>query len=261
MGGDPSYQGVPIDFNRQSGKDDVYLIPLNQPAAEAVGRWRSGEVKIGEWDGVEARMDAAQAERMKESPTYAAIYDDLYAKGYNKNALGWGVKVGLLPWMLEHCDFRSVIDVGCGRGQDVAWLLERGKDAHGVDVSAEAIAGMDGKRFSVADLSRDTGWDRRFDAVVSSDVLEHLRPEDVPGALRRLVRSARKWVGLRIASGPARSGERFGYGTEILHPTVEDMAWWVRRVEDAIEAEYEQKGKGLVEITAGPRWFVVELEP
>lgn len=215
-----------------------------------------GDLKIGEWDGVPMTMDAAQSERMKECPTYAAIYDDLYAKGYNNNPHGWGVKVGLLPWMVRECEFRSVLDVGCGRGQDVAWLLSAGKDAHGVDVSAEAIKGLDGKRFSVADLSRDAGWDRVFDAVVSSDVLEHIRPEDVPMALRRMVRSARRYLGLRIASGPARSGEKHGYGSEILHPVVEGMGWWIERVDEAIAAE----GRRIKSIHAGSKWFVVELE-
>jgi len=105
---------------------------------------------------------------MTEVATYREIYEALYGAGYNNHREAWGVRTGMLPWMVENCDFRTVLDVGCGRGQDVAWLLAAGKDAHGVDVAPAAMAALDAKRFSTRDLASDAGWGGVvFDAVVT----------------------------------------------------------------------------------------------
>lgn len=57
----------------------------------------------------------------------------------------------VLPWRIENKleEFRKrmglcpqqmkVLDYGCGSGKSVLWLLERGYDAYGVDISPEGI--------------------------------------------------------------------------------------------------------------------------
>lgn len=186
---------------------------------------------------------------------YAAIYDALYANGYNNHPSGWGVKVGMLPWMVENCDFCSVLDVGCGRGQDVVWLLERGKDAHGVDVSIEAVGSL-GKRYGVRDLASDSGWGLNiYDAVVSSDVLEHLVEDDVRPALMRMVEEARRFIGLRTAAFATKSGERCGFGTDQIHPTRKPVGWWIEQLDHAAGG----CGRWMKVRQIGKGWFVAEL--
>jgi len=195
-----------------------------------------------------------------ETTDYGRIYDALYAKGYNNHPQGWGVKVGMLPWMVEHLDFETVLDVGCGRGQDVKFLLDAGKNAHGVDASGEAVniacREVDSTRFSDRDLTDDVRWGGiRFDAVVSSDVLEHLEEADVPAAVERIVAAANRYVGLRTAAFETKSGERCGFGSEVIHPTRKPSEWWFDRVSEAAAAQ----GRTATKIKDGRGWFVALL--
>jgi SAM-dependent methyltransferase len=78
---------------------------------------------------------------------------------------------------------KSVLDAGCGEGYGAARLAEFARDVLGVD-RAEPIAVARARHrharlaFEVADLERLGTLGRRFDLVVSFQVIEHLpRPE------------------------------------------------------------------------------------
>ncbi len=88
----------------------------------------------------------------------------------------------------------EVIDVGCGAGGFVAWLLGQGRDAVGFDVSAATVAaaqshlssaGLDPQRIAVRSLASLIAEQRRAANVVSMDCLEHI--EDDHGAAAQLV--------------------------------------------------------------------------
>jgi SAM-dependent methyltransferase len=105
-------------------------------------------------------------------------------------------------------DGLRVLDVGCGRGDTVVWLLERGWDAWGVDVNpAYTRHGRD--------YLDSHGWDPErlrvgfpypvessaFDVVVSDQVIEHVA--NLPAFTREVARiSAAGGRGLHIF--PAR---------------------------------------------------------
>jgi SAM-dependent methyltransferase len=90
---------------------------------------------------------------------------------------------------------RRVLDVGCGAGQNAAWLTDRhpGISIMGITRSpAEAEQARPHlERCWVLDLERDFPADlaaERFDAILCSHVLEHLRaPSLVLGRLARLL--------------------------------------------------------------------------
>ena len=77
-----------------------------------------------------------------------------------------------------------VIDVGCGRGDTVAWLCAQGWDAYGIDISPEYIQrgreylarkGANPERLQL--LNADTTYpfpDSMFDVVLSDQVIEHV---------------------------------------------------------------------------------------
>jgi O-antigen chain-terminating methyltransferase len=90
---------------------------------------------------------------------------------------------------------REVVDLGCGRGEALALLSERGVNAVGIDESPEMV-----RRCREQDLDAQVGDALGFlaaraaeslDAVLSFHVVEHLPP----AAIERLARAA--WRALR----------------------------------------------------------------
>jgi SAM-dependent methyltransferase len=80
-----------------------------------------------------------------------------------------------------------VLDVGCGRGDTVAWLCARGFDAFGVDVDESYLeqgrsyldqTGYGGTRLRVIAAGRYPFDDGAFDVVLSNQVLEHVADLD-----------------------------------------------------------------------------------
>jgi SAM-dependent methyltransferase len=77
-----------------------------------------------------------------------------------------------------------IIDIGCGRGDTVAWLRAEGWDAYGIDISPEYIErgreylarnGDDPARLRV--MNEDFTYpfpDNMFDVVLSDQVIEHV---------------------------------------------------------------------------------------
>lgn len=82
----------------------------------------------------------------------------------------------------------TVLDVGCGSGGMVSWMLDRGHDAKGIDSSDAIIAaaqaflsktGRDPNRVCKRDLQDVLNSAERFDNIVSMDCLEH-QADDAP---------------------------------------------------------------------------------
>lgn len=82
-----------------------------------------------------------------------------------------------------------IIDIGCGRGDTVAWLRAVGWDAYGIDIAAEYIQrgreylaanGDDPARLQVMndDFTYPFG-DNMFDVVLSDQVIEHVADLDL----------------------------------------------------------------------------------
>lgn len=78
---------------------------------------------------------------------------------------------------------RRVLDAGCGEGFGTSTLAAVATEVVGVDYSADAVAECrrlwcgnerPNLRFELVDLARPTGFDERFDVVLSFQVIEHL---------------------------------------------------------------------------------------
>ncbi len=99
---------------------------------------------------------------------------------------------------------QRALDVGCARGYLVEALRELGVDAHGCDVSRYAVEHAAPGALGyvrIGDLSRGLPYaDGEFELVCALEILEHLAPDRVAGALAELRRVSRGVVYATIPS-------------------------------------------------------------
>lgn len=83
----------------------------------------------------------------------------------------------------------SIIDAGSGSGRDAKWFKDQGYDVEAFDASpsmvkaTEEYAGVRTPLMTFEDFS----WDRKVDGIWACASLLHVRPENLPDALSRLL--------------------------------------------------------------------------
>ena len=81
----------------------------------------------------------------------------------------------------------SVLDAGCAFGMLVECLRDLGVDAYGVDISEYALSqARDDIKPYLRQGSLADPFDRRYDLVISIEVLEHLNAADIPQAIKNI---------------------------------------------------------------------------
>ena len=144
------------------------------------------------------------------SDFYATLYDGLYATGYHRDqsfTLTWPLIEELR--LCHATSVASVLDVGCSHGRAVEELWHLGMTASGVDVSHLAVMRASRLRtrnarctppcFRQGSATQLPWPNASFDAIISSDVLEHLAPTDIPAVVSEWHRVARSLVLVLIA--------------------------------------------------------------
>ena len=145
---------------------------------------------------------------------------------------------------------RGVLDVGCALGGAVKSLWSRGMPASGMDISATAasiatrvhlngtangpncVGGVTGPRCFKSGSATRLPYSRGFvDAILSSYVLEHLKPSDVPFMMSEFRRVAQRALFLRIFTheeiAKIPSGLLKTYNLTALHTTVWGEKEWL----------------------------------
>jgi hypothetical protein len=93
--------------------------------------------------------------------------------------------------------------------------------------------------------------DGKFDGVVSTDVLEHCVPEDVPWIIEEMFSFATRFVYAAIACYPAKSRLPTG---ENAHCTVRPPEWWNLLFDEVARVHPGVKWRvSLSELTGGPK--------
>ena len=142
-------------------------------------------------------------------------YTRLYKQGYG--ATGYQRRISeLIKWTTEKTD--KVLDLGCGMGLAVEFLLKMRRNAYGLDIT---LAGVDGdkKRFIQAPMWDMPCKDKEFDCTFSVDVMEHIRPEVMDKVIDEIFRITRSYTFHVICTRPSE------YESS-LHPTVRSIDWW-----------------------------------
>lgn len=117
----------------------------------------------------------------------------------------------------------TVLDVGCAIGLLVEGLVDRGVDAHGVDVSEWAVAQAQavlGDR--VHRRSATEPMEGPYDLVVSIETVEHLPASDARTAISNLARAGNQ---LLLSTTPADFAEP-------THLNVRPPSYWARLLAD-----------------------------
>jgi 2-polyprenyl-3-methyl-5-hydroxy-6-metoxy-1,4-benzoquinol methylase len=113
------------------------------------------------------------------------IYDyDVWWNEYDEiNRLDPGTRIRkqIIKQELNANEGSNILDLGCGSGELLFYLHKNlpKRNYYGADVSKKALSTL--KKYKVVkdtyvlDLERDTQLKRKFDAIICSEVLEHIR--------------------------------------------------------------------------------------
>jgi SAM-dependent methyltransferase len=120
----------------------------------------------------------------------AEFWDQFYCQRRESgNDLDWGgLWTGPFLVPLRQAGVRTILELGCGTGNDAARLAAEGYSVTAIDGSGEAIGQAQAKfgslaRFLVADMTQQLAFpDGSFDAVMSN-VAMHMFPDDVTRTL------------------------------------------------------------------------------
>jgi SAM-dependent methyltransferase len=135
----------------------------------------------------------------------AAFWDQFFRRRLESgDDLDWaGLWTGPFLAPLRDAAVRTILELGCGTGNDTARMASEGYSVTAVDVSGEAIGQAQARfgsmaRFMVADMTKRLPFpDGGFDAVMSNVAL-HMFPDGVTRALftqvGRLVRAGGLFV-------------------------------------------------------------------
>lgn len=151
----------------------------------------------------------------------------------------------------------SVLDVGCGDGAILQYLIEhKAVDAHGVDISERAVAHCKAQGLDVrlADVTQPEALNAlaEYDYIILSEIIEHIStPEDLLDGLRTHVRQAfiisvpntgYVWHRLRLLLGRfplqwlAHPGEHLRFWTRV------DFLWWAGWLGYRVQAAIPYQG-------------------
>eukprot|EP00747_Dinoflagellata_sp_TGD_P027165 gnl/TRDRNA2_/TRDRNA2_132440_c0_seq1.p1 gnl/TRDRNA2_/TRDRNA2_132440_c0~~gnl/TRDRNA2_/TRDRNA2_132440_c0_seq1.p1 ORF type:complete len:176 (-),score=7.75 gnl/TRDRNA2_/TRDRNA2_132440_c0_seq1:178-705(-) len=137
-------------------------------------------------------------------------------------------------------DLRTVLVLGCSHGLGTYRLSQLGFQAWGIDVAKTAIemakqlrgrtcGDAPGDCFIKDNILQIPFPDRSFDAGLSTEVLEHIRPADIPKVVSEISRVVRSFLFVQM---PQEGQHHYngGHGRDYfafdLQPTLKSPAWW-----------------------------------
>ena len=164
-------------------------------------------------------MQIGKDYQRKAEAKYDIVYQDMRY---------YEVSCGLdhAPHVAAAIKFKSVLDVGCGPAYALTYFLKEGKEVMGVEVCKYLYENML-RPFVVNNLIvpgriQELPFEAEsYDLVYCTEVLEHIPEPDCALAVSELVRVAKKYVYLTVATVPAMFRPDLG-----LHETVKPKGWW-----------------------------------
>lgn len=167
-------------------------------------------------------------EDVNRTDFYETVYNKLYAIGYHADP-HYSHSYGLIEYLLKECEFNTILDVGASIGAAVEKLKYSGKSVLGIEVSFEAAtrANQFGRPVLWGSATKLPFVNNYCDVVMSTDMMEHLRREDVGQAIAEMCRVASKYTAHKICSRPEGAGWGKRVGVPDLHLTQKPIQWWI----------------------------------
>jgi tetratricopeptide (TPR) repeat protein len=174
----------------------------------------------------------AEAERAKYEQVWKFDQYRHYSPG--ADALD---RLPLLAALRDH-GVRTILDAGCGSGKLMWRLMQEHFDefeVHGFDITDNCLdpcfAAIKDRVLTIGCLWNPDDFNRVYDAVICTDVMEHIPTDRVPAVLANLQKSARRFAFFSIAVIKDAFGPRL-IG-EALHLTVQKPEWWLAQLSEA----------------------------
>jgi 2-polyprenyl-3-methyl-5-hydroxy-6-metoxy-1,4-benzoquinol methylase len=170
---------------------------------------------------------------------YTNLYDKLYDTGYH-NSHELSHTIPALKYLeTKGFKYTSALDVGSSIGNAVKYLQDKGIDAHGTEISPIAVENAEKRGIRNCKVGTATNLeypDGTFELVISTDVIEHLKEEDVAQAFSEMVRVSSKFIVLKPCTHVERNKVpiqklKAKYTSEFddienLHLTVKPISWY-----------------------------------
>lgn len=186
---------------------------------------------------------------------YFDLYQNLYELGYQNDK-----NIGLehVDYLVYNYEFNSILDIGCAQGKAVEAYKDMHKDAYGIDVAKSTIDDCKEKGLKCvkASVTKIPFKRNNFDAVVTTDVLEHLQEKDVDKAVHEICRVTKRYIFARIAKTVEAEKqwlqmvrEKTGSYKNVpnLHLTVKARNYWKQKFIEIGNVKFIEKvGKILV---------------
>jgi SAM-dependent methyltransferase len=140
--------------------------------------------------------------------------------------------------ILRNCGAKTVLDAGCGTGKLMRVLMEECSDefsVQGFDIAENCLDpffdNIKNDILTVGVLWDEKDFNRKYDAIICTDVLEHIPTEKVKLVLENFYRCTKIFCYFSIALLPD------GFGPKIigqhLHLTVKESDWWITQIKEA----------------------------
>lgn len=142
----------------------------------------------------------------------------------------------IVSGFLKENQLESLIDFGCGKGG----LIDCVKELH---PEIKKVSGYDPGNPEFEILPKD-----KFDALVSTDALEHVEPQYIDDTLKTINSLFTKACFLRIACYPAKKKLPDGRNAHLI---VEKPEWWIEKIKLYIDGEITYKN--VIPFTGTPK--------
>ena len=164
-----------------------------------------------------------ESQRMEEKK----LYDHLYNGGHP--SYGGDMHAKNCLEKIKELKIKSIIDVGCGKGQFPIWAKQNGVEkVYGIDFSAKFPKDTKGVVFFSGFAHSLPISDNEVEFVTSFDMMEHLVPDDTNLVLKEFDRVSSKGMIFSISYTPSK----IVVNGKNLHPNIHTEDWWIQKLSE-----------------------------